>query len=570
MTKQLIPAEALKKHIAILGMNGSGKTSVAKSQIIEPALAAGDRVCNIDPTGVGWGLRLMASGKPGYQIYIVGGERADFPLHRRDGKAWGEIVGTSSDSFVFDTSQMTVEDRSQWFTDFAETLLRKNKGPLSFVLDEAHLFAPQGGSKSGGVAPRMLHATNNLLALGRSRGLRITMISQRPAKLHKDSLTQAHSLIAMMMTSPQDRNAVKDWIADQADSETGKDIIASLPTLAPGEGWLWAPRERVLDRIKFPRPKTFDSSSAPDASDGDGPKLATLDPAAITAKLEKVAKETASNDPAKLRAEIAALRKELAAKPSAALPDQEALAIARDDAYGKGRADGYNDCYTAFARIIKYVVDRSREFPAILNDIARDMIEAEDQRVKPSKESVSPAAKQTPVGAPVMRSEKPLSAASGSGSLSKPEQKIVDAIQWWNCLGVQGPSHPQVAFVAGYSHRSGTWSTYLSRLRSAGMIEGRGDLVLTAAGLAASNYPSTPPSGDALRDTVLDKIDGPLRKILTPIMAAYPNARPHADVADEAGYSSKSGTWSTYLSKLRSLDLIEGRGDLKAQGWLFP
>lgn len=51
-----IPEAALKKHIAILGMNGSGKTSVAKSQIIEPALAAGERVCNVDPTGVGWGL----------------------------------------------------------------------------------------------------------------------------------------------------------------------------------------------------------------------------------------------------------------------------------------------------------------------------------------------------------------------------------------------------------------------------------------------------------------------------------------------------------------------------------
>jgi hypothetical protein len=63
MAKNLIPESALKKHIAILGMNGSGKTSVAKSQIIEPALAAGERVCNIDPTGVGWGLRLNASGK---------------------------------------------------------------------------------------------------------------------------------------------------------------------------------------------------------------------------------------------------------------------------------------------------------------------------------------------------------------------------------------------------------------------------------------------------------------------------------------------------------------------------
>lgn len=51
--KHFIPEAARKKHIAILGMNGSGKTSVAKAELIEPALRAGERVCNIDPTGVG-------------------------------------------------------------------------------------------------------------------------------------------------------------------------------------------------------------------------------------------------------------------------------------------------------------------------------------------------------------------------------------------------------------------------------------------------------------------------------------------------------------------------------------
>lgn len=37
MTEIMIPEAALKNHIAFLGMNGSGKTSVVKSQIIEPA-----------------------------------------------------------------------------------------------------------------------------------------------------------------------------------------------------------------------------------------------------------------------------------------------------------------------------------------------------------------------------------------------------------------------------------------------------------------------------------------------------------------------------------------------------
>lgn len=161
-------------------------------------------------------------------------------------------------------------------------------------------------------------------------------------------------------------------------------------------------------------------------------------------------------------------------------------------------------------------------------------------------------------------------AAGGDGTISGSEQKIIDAIRWWNVLGIAAPSHPQVGFIAGYSHKSGTWATYLSRLRSAGLIEGRGDLVLTEAGLAAARELDAPPSGEQLRATVLQKVDGPLQRIMAPILGAYPRGLTHAEAGEDAGYSPSSGTWATYLSRLRSLELIEGRGELKAQDWLFP
>ena len=137
-------------------------------------------------------------------------------------------------------------------------------------------------------------------------------------------------------------------------------------------------------------------------------------------------------------------------------------------------------------------------------------------------------------------------------------------------MGIAAPSHPQVAFVAAYSHKSGTWATYLSRLRSMGLIEGRGDLVLTSEGGSVANDPGEVPSGDQLREKVVDKLDAPLVRIMSPIMEAYPDGLSHQQASESAGYSSASGTWATYLSRLRSLDLIEGRGELKAQEWLFP
>ena len=68
-----VPAEALDKHIAILGKTGSGKSNLAKT-IAEDLLAQGARVCVIDPTGTWWGLRLMADGDTpsGHPIVIFG------------------------------------------------------------------------------------------------------------------------------------------------------------------------------------------------------------------------------------------------------------------------------------------------------------------------------------------------------------------------------------------------------------------------------------------------------------------------------------------------------------------
>jgi hypothetical protein len=575
MTKILIPEAALKKHIAILGMNGSGKTSVAKSQIIEPALAAGERVCNIDPTGVGWGLRLSSSGKSkGYPVYIVGGERADFPLFKRDGNAWAEIVGTSSDSFVFDTSQMTVTDRSLWFTDFAEALIRRNSGPLKLVLDEAHLFAPQGGAKSGGVAPEMLHATNNLLALGRSKGLRITMISQRPAKLHKDSLTQAHTLIAMMLMAPQDRAAVNDWIADQADPRTGKEIIASLPSLAPGEGWVWAPREKVLERVKFPRPHTFDSSSAPDDRDGEAIALAPINPDAIKAKLATVAKETVANDPKSLRAEIAKLRTANATLERQMTDAVTAKIVADPDAMEKARKQGFEQAEKKLVAAMRRELNaKLKEGLAAMRKHAAQAIDHIDDELReinakdaelgitfdPPSPLPPPAAVKSALAslprAPVARPVQRHSEGNGHDRPLGAERKPLAALA---AVTPAGMTEGQWRVAAGFKN-SGTWSTYRGRLLGAGRIEQRGDIwFATEQGVAdlGDNVPTMPPPGKELVEFWISRISG-VGPILRRLAEVYPEAIERDQLAADVGLVSTSGTYSTYLGRLRTPGLIE-------------
>lgn len=141
--KSLIPRSALEHHIAFVGKTGSGKTGSAKSGN-EPALAAAERVCVIDPTGAWWGLRLGADGKSqGHPIYVFGGDHGDFPLVASQGEMMAEAIGETSTSAILDTTQLKTGERMRFFTDFADAILRVNRGPLRLVIDEAHLFAPQ-------------------------------------------------------------------------------------------------------------------------------------------------------------------------------------------------------------------------------------------------------------------------------------------------------------------------------------------------------------------------------------------------------------------------------------------
>ena len=342
----IIPAEALKNHIGIIGKTGSGKTFAAKG-IVENLLDAGERVCIVDPASAWWGLKSKASGKAGaYRVVIFGGDHADLPLGAVHGEAIAEIVATSNTPAIIDTSLMKVGERTRFFTDFANELLRKNKGPLHLFIDECHLFMPQGrvaDPQSG----NMLHAANNLISLGRSKGLRVTLISQRPAKVHKDSLTQIETMIAMRLIAPQDRRAVEDWIADQADQQKGRDIIASLPSLSKGQGWVWAPELGILKKVTFPRIKTFDSGSTPEGfGDSNGPVLAAIDMATISTKLVAIKEEAEANDPVKLKAKIRELEKGRAA-PVPAKADDKAVERARVD----GLKQGYDLAVTDFEKL---------------------------------------------------------------------------------------------------------------------------------------------------------------------------------------------------------------------------
>jgi hypothetical protein len=305
----VLPAAALHQRLAVVGISGSGKTYATKG-LVERLLQAGARVCIVDPLGVWWGLRLAPDGstRADNQVVVFGGRHGDIPLVPHMGDALGRLVGTQTLACVVDVSDLgSAAARRGFMTAFTAALHESNAEPLHLVLDEADLWAPQRVQADG---YDLLGRIEEIVRRGRVRGFIPWLITQRPAVLHKDVLSQADILVAMQLTASQDRAAVGRWIEGQADRAEGRRILAALPRLARGEGWIWAPSHGVLDRVAFPPIGSFDSSGTPSRElvlEG-GPRP-PVDLAALAATLGDAAADRADSDAA--RWQVWALERQL-------------------------------------------------------------------------------------------------------------------------------------------------------------------------------------------------------------------------------------------------------------------
>lgn len=577
---KIIPEAALAQHIAVLGKTGSGKTFAIKG-IVENLLAAHKRVGVIDPTGAWWGLRASHNGKgPGFPILVLGGDHGDLPLPALGGGAVARLLAEQGVNLIADTSQLTVGERTRWFTDFGRELYRLNRAPLHLVIDEAHIFAPQGKVPDPDTG-KMLHAANTIASGGRSRGIRLTMITQRPQKLHKDTLTCADTLIAMRVLAPHDRMAVEEWIKGCGDMAAGKEVLNSLAALKRGEGWAWYPEGGFLKRLTFPPITTFDSSATP--TDGHvvtAPKgMADIDLTEIKAAMADAVKEAEANDPKLLRAELAKVKAELA-KKSAAAP---APAVAsksqlnaeytrgREDGFEagrlKGRAEGWTVAQTENAEKITAALGHMRQGVTVLGDAFK---------VTQTRLKEAPAPERTkPVPAPpayVRRSTPGIQMSADSGQLTPGRQKILDKLAWLESMGLYPAPKNTLAAVCEVSPTSGGYFNNLGALRSAGLIDypQPGTAAFTDAGRAAANL--VVDDGRSVYEHWLEIVDAPQRKILERLFALHPKAAHKDELAADIGVSPTSGGYFNNLGALRTLGAVDypQRGYVALTKYVMP
>jgi hypothetical protein len=261
----VFPLDVITQSLAIVAQRGSGKTYLAK-KMLEGFLWNGLATVVIDLMGVFHGIRSSADGeRAGYKIPIFGGLHGDAPLDASMGRALAAwVCGGESQprSCVLDISHLMKSDQHLLICEFGEALYHLNQRALHIVLDEADFFAPQRFQK--GVEQRLFNVFDAIVRRGRVKGFGITMITQRPAVLNKDVLTQVGALIMLRLGSPHDQKAVRAWI-EWHDSRVERErVLGSLAGLPIGTAWVWSPGWlKALRRIRVGVQQTWDSSSTP-------------------------------------------------------------------------------------------------------------------------------------------------------------------------------------------------------------------------------------------------------------------------------------------------------------------
>jgi DNA helicase HerA-like ATPase len=153
-----------------------------------------------------------------------------------------DLAGVEKDvaSYVADKAL-----REIWSRALAGTLAY----PVFIVLEEAHnLVPPKGG--------RATHIINTIAAEGRKFKVFLIVVTQRPSKVHQDTLSQCGSQLVMRLTNPEDQRAVRS-----ASELMSDDLLGNLPSLNTGEAIIVGPLARVPAMVRVGRRQSAEGGS---------------------------------------------------------------------------------------------------------------------------------------------------------------------------------------------------------------------------------------------------------------------------------------------------------------------
>lgn len=562
-----LPVDFATQTAAILAKRRRGKTYTG-CVIAEEMIKARIPFVAFDPTGVWWGLRASANGQQaGYPVTIIGGEHGDIPLERSAGAVIAELVVEHPGHYILDVSAMDADDIHFFAAEFGEALLRlkaRQRSVLHLFYDEADMVLPQNPESK--LHHRAMRATDKLLRQGGVYGLGVTLISQRPALINKNGLSQVEVLIALQLVGAQDHAAVRRWVQVHDTGGQAEKFMGSLASLGLGEAWVWSPSWlNAFKRVQVRPRETFNSSKTPEVGDRPAaPKiLAAVDLAAVRARVAATIEKVQANDPVALKAKVAELQRQLAERrpaipppaPPPPQPKRVEVQVIKEQQLVRLEA--------ALARAEKGAA-------GLRHDLAcgEAAIKELGQAIRLARAPTGPmTAPRAPVAATRAQPAIVTLGNYAAAPLGRGELAVLTAVAQHHDQG--GASREQLTVLTGYKRSSR--DAYIQRLSAAGRVVVQTDTIrATQQGLADLGPEFRPlPTGPALRAHWLRELGAGERRLLEMLLAAYPTAVSRDELSDSSGY--KRSSRDAYLQRLGARRLVEdaGRGEVRATALLF-
>lgn len=526
---------------AILGIRDTGK-SYSATLLAENLLDASIPIVAFDPIGIWRFLKVPGKGN-GYAVVVAGGESGDIPLTPESAPGIVKAAMQENVPLVLDLYSMELS-KADWkriVETCVRTLLYENKkfGLRHIFIEEAAEFCPQRVGPDSG---RVYAEIEKLARMGGNASLGYTLINQRAEEVNKAVLELCDCLFLHRQKGRHSLTALGKWL-DVADASSSREIIKSLPSLAQGECWVWQQGSKEPARVKMPQKSSFH----PDRRK----------PAQIT---------HAIHDQVSVDAFVAKIK--------SALPAVSKLKDKSEPRRGVILKD-YSEDLQRENEQLREQIDRLTKLPAIdavdLRRLELLFDEFKERMIREIRSLTHGLSAERVVGAyvPSVRNRTRVVHHQNNGEApSGGIRRMLVAL----AQRPQGLSAKQLGVRSGLSSKSGTFATYLGSLRGAGQIEGGRDRInITKQGIEALGDFEELPVGAELRRYWLKELGSSgASKMLEVLIGCYPTKISAQYLAEQSGLSSSSGTFATYLGRLRSLELAEGsRQALRASEELF-
>lgn len=537
----------LEDRLLIQANSGGGKSWTVR-RICEQTHSMIPQIV-IDPDGEYHTLRER------HDYILAGQQGGDCPVSVESAELLARRLMELGSSAVIDIYELGL-DRAQFVRAFFTAIMNLPKTlwrPVLFVIDEAHLWAPEEGHVVS------TNAICDLMSRGRKRGYGVVLATQRIAKIHKDAISECNNVLVGRCNLDNDQKR-----AGKELGFTDRQTIRDLRKLSRGVFWAYGPAisDEVI-KVQVGGVQTTHPKSGMRAVPPSPPRAAVKKLLAQLADLPgEAAKEAQTAD--ELRAQLSQAKKDIAALKTAQ-PRAEVKTVEKPvltEAQIK-RAETTVD---------KLIVLRQQEtviggdLVAMMKEIMTGISVWRSAMLKPGE--IPNAHQGEHRAAFTDGSEFKASTPKVTRVPSERSALVIGMLRILAVLKRDGAmSRRSAALRALMTPEGGTFKTYMPKLIRDGYVTepGHAMIEISAQGegvLREDRIILCPSLGDTLVNAWAEQLVGKERDILHHLHSLYPKGATRATIAEACGMSVDGGTFKTYMPRILRKDLAVQEGTI--------